>query len=64
MTLTMKDLQIINSALGFFQAEMSHTGKGDPLFDLHKEHFGNPLKTIETTRNKVYTEMAKKEGCA
>ena len=62
MALTAKDLKIINSALAFFQAEMEQENPG-PMWEIHKEEFGDPLKTIEATRNRVYKEMAKKEAC-
>jgi hypothetical protein len=49
MALTSKDLQIINKALAFYQAES------------HKQMFGNPKKTIEATRLRVHKEINKRE---
>lgn len=58
--ITKKDWRLINAALAFYQAEM--TGNEDSvLWDIHKEDYGNPEKTIEATRERVQQLMATKE---
>lgn len=61
MALTSKDLQIINRALAFYEAEVDDRD-GNFMAESHKEHFGNPKKTIEATRNRVFKEINKREG--
>lgn len=58
--ITKKDWQIINAALALYQAEVG--GNEDScLWDIHKEDYGNPEKTIEATRERVHQLMATKE---
>lgn len=61
MALTIKDLQIINKALAFYQAEVNDLDDNLEAKS-HKQMFGNPKKTIEATRNRVFKEMTKREG--
>jgi hypothetical protein len=61
MALTIKDLQIINMALALYEAEAGDID-GNLVAEGHKQLFGNPKKTIEATRNRVFKEMAKREG--
>lgn len=63
MRLTIKDLHIINSALAYFEMEMQHQEKGDVMWDLHQQEFGNPIKTLQATRERVFKEIEKKEVC-
>ena len=56
MALTTKDLQIINKALAFYQAEVDDLD-GNLEAESHKQMFGNPKKTIEATRNRVFKEI-------
>ena len=60
MALTSKDLQIINKALAFYQAEVDDFD-GNLEAESHKQHFGNPKKTIEATRLRVHKEINKRE---
>ena len=60
MALTRKDLQIINAALAYYQSEIDD--EDGSMAEFHKESFGNPVKTVEATRNRVFKEMAKREG--
>ena len=69
--ITTKDLQIINQALAQYQAMLEdgydeETGKpNNPAHDYHKKQFGNPVTTVEATRNRVWKEINKREGiCA
>lgn len=60
MALTSKDLQIINRALALYQAEADDID-GNLVAENHKQLFGNPKKTIEATRNRVWKELNKRE---
>lgn len=64
MALTSKDLHIINTALAFYQAEIDTENTQDLLYQSHKTNYGDPVKTIEATRLRIFKEMAKKEVCA
>ncbi len=58
--ITKKDWRIINDALAFYQAEM--LGNEDTcLWDIFKEDYGNPEKTIQATRERVHNLIKKKE---
>lgn len=59
MALTIKDLKIINTALAFYESEIDV--KQTLMWEYHAEVFGNPLKTLEATRNRVHKEISKKE---
>lgn len=61
MALTIKDLQIINRALAMYESEVFDI-EGNIVAEGHKQMFGNPKKTIEATRSRVFKEMAKREG--
>lgn len=67
MALTSKDLQIINQALAQYEATLEDgydekTGKPNNFaYDHHKKHFGNPVKTVEATRQRVLREINKRE---
>jgi hypothetical protein len=65
--LTKKDLQIINAALALYEAELSvcpcqieGAQYHNPDCEIHKEKFGNPQKTIEATRQRVFNQMIKR----
>jgi len=66
--ITKKDLQIINTALAQYQALIDDCCcqyNGDPECDnlaceSHKKEFGNPIKTIEATRQRIFNEMFKR----
>jgi hypothetical protein len=60
VALTSKDLQIINKALAFYQAEVDDLD-GNLEAESHKQMFGNPKKTIEATRARVWKEINKRE---
>jgi len=60
MALTTKDLQIINRALAYYEAEVDDLD-GNFMAESHKQHFGNPKKTIEATRARVWKEINKRE---
>lgn len=60
MALTIKDLQIINIALAHYQSEVEDI-PGNITAEYHKNVFGNPTKTIEGTRNRVFIEINKRE---
>ena len=67
--LTKKDLQIINQALAQYQASMddgydefADHAVGNPIYDNHKENYGNPEKTINATRCRVLQEIAKRKA--
>lgn len=60
MALTSKDLHIINQALAYYQAEVDDI-PGNLMAENHKRDFGNPVKTIEATRNRVWKELNKRE---
>jgi hypothetical protein len=60
MALTSKDLQIINRALALYEAEVNDR-KGNLVAEGHKAMFGNPKKTIDATRNRVWKELNKRE---
>ena len=60
MALTSKDLQIINRALAMYEAEVNDRD-GNLVAEGHKQMFGNPQKTIEATRNRVWKEINKRE---
>ena len=67
MALTSKDLEIINQALAKYEATLEdgydeEMGRpNNPAYDFHKKHFGNPVKTVEATRNRVWKEINKRE---
>jgi hypothetical protein len=67
MALTNKDLQIINQALAQYEATLDdgydeETGKPNNFaYDHHKKEFGDPVKTVEATRNRVWKEINKRE---
>ena len=67
MALTVKDLQIINQALAQYEATLEdgydeETNKpNNPAYDYHKKQFGNPVKTLEATRLRVWKEINKRE---
>jgi hypothetical protein len=67
MALTSKDLEIINQALAQYEATLEdgydeEMGKpNNPAYDYHKKHFGNPVKTVEATRQRVFKEINKRE---
>jgi hypothetical protein len=67
MALTSKDLEIINQALAQYEATLEdgydeEMGRpNNPAYDFHKKHFGNPVKTVEATRNRVWKEINKRE---
>ena len=57
--ITKKDWQIINAALSVYEAEIVENP--DTIgFDIHKEEFGDPEKTIGATRIRVSRLMLKK----
>jgi hypothetical protein len=60
MALTSKDLQIINRALALYESEVFDMD-GNLLAEGHKQMFGNPKKTIDATRNRVFKELNKRE---
>ena len=60
MALTSKDLQIINRALALYESEVFDLD-GNLLAEGHKKMFGNPKKTIDATRNRVFKELNKRE---
>jgi hypothetical protein len=60
MALTNKDLQIINRALALYESEVFDID-GNLLAEGHKQMFGNPKKTIDATRNRVFKELNKRE---
>jgi hypothetical protein len=60
MALTSKDLQIINRALAMYESEVFDID-GNIVAEGHKQMFGNPKKTIEATRNRVWKEINKRE---
>jgi hypothetical protein len=60
MALTSKDLQIINRALALYESEVFDLD-GNLLAEGHKQMFGNPKKTIDATRNRVFKELNKRE---
>jgi hypothetical protein len=60
MALTSKDLQIINRALALYEAEAGDI-EGNLVAEGHKQLFGNPKKTIEATRARVWKEINKRE---
>jgi len=60
MALSTKDLQIINQALAQYEATLED-GPGNPAYDYHKKLYGNPEKTIEATRTRVWNEINKRE---
>jgi hypothetical protein len=67
MALTSKDLQIINQALAQYEATLDdgydeETGKPNNFaYDHHKKEFGDPVKTVEATRQRVLREINKRE---
>ena len=67
MALSTKDLQIISQALAQYEATLEdgydeETGKpNNPAYDYHKKQFGNPVKTVEATRIRVWNEINKRE---
>jgi hypothetical protein len=67
MALTSKDLEIINQALAQYEATLEdgydeEMGRpNNPAYDYHKKHFGNPVKTVEATRQRVFKEINKRE---
>ena len=67
MALTSKDLQIINQALAQYEATLDdgydeETGKpNNYAYDHHKKEFGDPVKTVEATRQRVLREINKRE---
>jgi hypothetical protein len=67
MALTSKDLQIINQALAQYEATLEdgydeEMGRpNNPAYDYHKKLFGNPVTTLEATRNRVWKEINKRE---
>jgi hypothetical protein len=67
MTLTSKDLEIINQALAQYEATLEdgydeEMGRpNNPAYEYHKKHFGNPVKTVEATRQRVFKEINKRE---
>ena len=64
--ITTKDLQIINQALAQYQALLDdgyndETGKPDnSAYDYHKQEYGNPEKTVEATRKRIFKLLEKK----
>jgi hypothetical protein len=60
MALTSKDLQIINRALALYESEVFDI-ENNLLAEGHKQMFGNPKKTIDATRNRVFKELNKRE---
>ena len=60
MALTSKDLQIINTALAYYQSEVDDI-PGNILAENHRREFGNPAKTIEATRQRVHNLIEKRE---
>ena len=67
MALTSKDLQIINQALAQYEATLQdgydeETNKPmNSAYDYHSKNFGNPVKTVEATRLRVWKEINKRE---
>jgi hypothetical protein len=67
MALTSKDLQIINQALAQYEATLDdgydeETGKPNNFaYDHHKKEFGDPVKTVLATRQRVLKELNKRE---
>ena len=57
--ITKKDWQIINAALSVYEAEIVEN-PDTTGFDMHKEEFGDPEKTIGATRIRVSRLMLKK----
>jgi hypothetical protein len=67
--LTKKDLEIINQALAQYEAlmddgydEFANHAVGNPIYDNHKKTFGNPEKTINATRGRIFQEIAKRNA--
>jgi hypothetical protein len=67
MALTSKDLQIINQALAQYESILEdgyddETGKpNNYAYDHHKKEFGDPVKTVEATRQRIIKEINKRE---
>lgn len=59
--LTTKDLLILNDALAQYQA-LLEDGPGSGVWDYHKETYGDPIKTVEATRNRVHNFIIKRTG--
>jgi hypothetical protein len=58
--LTKKDLEIINQALAQYEALCEEIDGG--AFEHHKQNYGNPEKTINATRGRVFQEIAKRKA--
>lgn len=59
MTLTEKDLRMIEKAMSFYEGIILGASPKNMWRTQHRENFGDPRKTIEATRRRVRTEIVR-----